>query len=216
MSRSTSISPSDLSRLPRAERIALAMRLSNSAFPSSRTDPARYQTDPVAFAAIELGLRPWRRQREILQAVAANRRVAVRSCHNSGKTLAVAALAHWFTRCFEPALVLTTAPTDRQMREVLWHEIANLQRKSRLGGRLTETSLEVSDTQRAFGFSTNTPERFQGWHEQNLLVVVDEASGVPEAIYEAIEGCLTGPNARLVLIGNPNSPQGTFYEAFRS
>jgi len=179
-------------------------------------DFRRYKADPGLFVREALAFDPWDRQLQILSATALAPRVAVRSCHHSGKTWTAAAAVHWFTRAFDPSLVLTTAPTDRQVREVLWYEIAAQQRQSGLAGRMTETSLEVSATQRAFGFSTNTPERFQGWHSPNILIIADEASGVPENIYEAIEGCLTGPNAHLLLIGNPNNAAGTFYNAFRS
>ena len=46
--------------------------------------------------------------------------------------------------------------------------------------------------------------------------MVDEASGVREDIFEAIEGCMTSSRARLLLIGNPTSRSGTFYDAFHS
>ena len=193
-----------------------ARRLSLRTAKANSQDFTVYQTAPVAFVREVLGGDPWERQEAILGAIADNARVAVRSSHNSGKTWTAAALTHWFTRSFNPSLVLTTAPTDRQVREHLWYEIARLQREAGLSGRMTETSLDVSPTQRAFGFTTNRPERFQGWHEENILVIVDEASGVPETIYEAIEGSLTGPNPRLLLIGNPNQPAGSFYKAFTS
>lgn len=176
----------------------------------------RYQRDPVPFVRAILKGDPWAVQQQIMHCVGDFRRTAVRSCHHSGKTWTAAALVHWWLRAFEPSLVITTAPTDRQVKEILWNEIGDLQRRSGLAGRLLTTQLEVSSTQRAFGFTTNTPERFQGWHCPNILVVVDEASGVNEEIYQAIEGILTGPNARLLLIGNPNQAMGTFYEAFRS
>jgi len=113
--------------------------------------------------------------------------------------------------------VISTAPTDRQVKEVLWKEIrSHHYRATPAAGILNQQDLTLSPTQRAFGFTTNEAEKFQGWHEQNLLVIVDEASGVSEAIYEAIEGVLTGPNAKLLLIGNPNNAQGSFFEAFRS
>lgn len=179
-------------------------------------DDARYQSLPVGFVRERLDGDPWPLQEQIMEAVAEHRRVAVRSCHHSGKTWLASALVPWWLNAFDHSLVITTAPTDRQMREQLWVEIAGHHRKSELPGRITETSLEIGPDRRAFGFSTNTPERFQGWHEQNILVIVDEASGVAEPIYQAIEGILTGHNAKLLLIGNPNSPQGTFYEAFRS
>jgi hypothetical protein len=59
-------------------------------------------------------------------------------------------------------------------------------------------------------------ERLQGFHEKNILFVVDEASGVSEFIFEAIEGCMTSNRARLLIIGNPTRRSGTFFEAFHS
>lgn len=185
-------------------------------FPQAKTSLERYQSDPVAFAREQLRFHPWERQAAIMQAVATHKRVAVRSCNNSGKTACASVLAHWFVRCFEPALVLTTAPTQRQVKEQLWKEIASLHRQANLPGTLTTVDLAVSPSQKALGLTTNTPERFQGWHEKNILIIVDEASGVEESIYQAIEGCLTTENAKLLLIGNPNNASGSFFEAFRS
>jgi hypothetical protein len=62
----------------------------------------------------------------------------------------------------------------------------------------------------------NTPDRFQGFREGNILFVVDEAPGVDDEIFEAIEGSMTSARARLLLLGNPTSLRGTFYEAFHS
>ena len=159
---------------------------------------------------------PWEKQQQIAQAVAEKKRVAVRSCHNSGKSFLSAALVPWWLHTHDPALAITTAPTQRQVKDLLWHEIAQHHRRSGLSGTLNTLSLEISPTRRAFGFTTNEPERFQGFHSANILVIVDESSGVSEEIYQSIEGILTGPNAKLLLIGNPNQAQGTFYEAFRS
>lgn len=184
--------------------------------PDFERDLSPYRTDPVAFCVDILKVRLWERQSEIAQSVGSERRTTVRSCHGSGKTYVAACLTHWWAHCFSPSLVITTAPTDRQVREVLWHEIHARALGAGLPGTLNQTSLSISPKQRAHGFTTAQPERFQGHHEENILVIVDEASGVDERIYEAIEGILTGPNARLLLIGNPNSPIGTFFESFRS
>lgn len=146
--------------------------------------------------------------------MAEHKRVTVRSCHNSGKTYVASVLTQWWTRHFNPSLVITTSATARQVEKGLWNQIRRL--GSGLPGHLTTVELVVSEGQRALGLSTNEPERFQGWHEQNILVIVDEASGVKGPIYEAIEGCLTGPNAHLLLIGNPNEAAGTFYDSFSS
>ncbi len=180
------------------------------------TSQANWQNDPAGYLRTVLKADIWERQEEIAEAVRDHKRVAVRSCHHSGKTFGAAALAHWWLAAFDPSLVITTAPTLRQVKDLLWYEIAGHARRAGTGGKLATLSLEMSETRRALGFTTNEPERFQGWHSPNMLVIVDEASGVGEEIYQAIEGILTGPNTRLLLIGNPNFPAGTFFEAFRS
>lgn len=151
-----------------------------------------------------------------MRSVAAHPRTTVRSCHNSGKSWLAGCLTLWWLHCYQPSLVITTAPTARQVKDVLWKEIGARHRAAGLPGTLSTMNLSVSLAQRAIGLSTNDPVRFQGWHEKNILVLVDEASGVDEEIYQAVEGILTGPNARLLLLGNPNHPAGTFYESFRS
>ena len=185
-------------------------------WPLSEQNPARYQSDPVGFFREVLKADPWTTQEAILNALAEHKRVVVRSCHHSGKTWAAAGIVQWFVRAFDPSLVITTAGSSRQVEKQLWNEIAQHQARAGLGGQLLTMSLTLSPSQRAIGFTTDDPIKFQGWHAENILFVVDEASGVPPAIYEAIEGCLTGGNAKLLLIGNPNNPSGTFYEAFRS
>jgi phage terminase large subunit len=175
-----------------------------------------YQSDPVLFAREVLRAEPWERQAEIMRAVAAYPRVTVRACHNSGKSWMAGCLIQWWVRCFDPSLVVTTAGNMRQVKDVLWQEVHNRQLQASLPGEMTLMKLVVSPTQRAHGLSTNDPIYFQGWHEKNILVIVDEASGVEEPIWEAIEGILTGPNAKLLLIGNPNNPAGTFYASHSS
>jgi hypothetical protein len=118
--------------------------------------------------------------------------------------------------CHPDAIVITIAPTGHQVRNILWREIrrAHHQNSALVGGTLLRTSLELGDKHFAQGLSTDTPERFQGFHEGHILFVVDEASGVREGIFEAIEGSMTSADAKVLLIGNPTSLRGTFYEAF--
>ena len=122
----------------------------------------------------------------------------------------------WWLMSYDNAIVITTAPSDRQVREILWRELRNLYMPIRdlIGGKLTRTRLDFSATRYAYGFSTNTEDRFQGFHSGNILVIVDEASGVDEFIYQAIRGVLTTSNAKLLMIGNPHGLAGTFYDAF--
>ncbi|MBN4064362.1 DEAD/DEAH box helicase family protein [Dehalococcoides mccartyi] len=172
--------------------------------------------DPVRFTSETLGANPWSKQVEILEAIRDNVRVAVRSCNGSGKTYIAAHVVLWWLMCHTDAIVITTAPTAHQVRNILWREIrrAYHQNSGVIGGTLLRTSLELGDKHYAQGLSTDTPERFQGFHEGHILFVVDEASGVREGIFEAIEGSMTSAGAKVLLLGNPTSLKGTFYDAF--
>ena len=96
------------------------------------------QKDPLLFITKVLGSRPDDNQRKIINAIARYNRVAVSSCHSIGKTFTSARLALWFLFCFPKSLVLTTAPTTRQVNFLLWGEIRSAYKSSRvpLGGDL--------------------------------------------------------------------------------
>ena len=178
----------------------------------------RCRHDPLFFSRHVLGGdQPWERQAEVLLALRDAPRVAVRSGHGVGKTWIAARAAIWYLFAHPHSIVLTTAPTHRQVRSILWAEIRKQVRASRfpLGGKITETRLALADDWFALGLSTDDPDRFQGYHAEHLLLIFDEAPGVPEDIYEAARGLLTSRHARLLLIGNPTQPAGPFYEAFR-
>jgi hypothetical protein len=133
-------------------------------------EPGRYYPEyaqrPEAFVREVLGAGLWSLQAEVLTAVATDRQVTVRSCHGIGKSFLAACGVLWWLYCHRPALVLTTAPTARQVEAVLWREIALRFRqcRGRLEGRLLTTRLEVGEEQLAIGLSTNEPERFAGLH----------------------------------------------------
>jgi hypothetical protein len=154
----------------------------------------------------------------VLNAVRDHRRVAVRACHGVGKTKVAAWVAIWFLYCHRNSKVITTAPTWHQVENLLWREIHAAHATSRipLGGKVLQTQIELGKQWFALGLSTDKPERFQGFHAENILLIVDEASGVDQRIFEAAEGFLTSPGAKLLLIGNPTQLSGEFYNAFRS
>jgi hypothetical protein len=189
--------------------------------PAPTTSPvmSAYAEDPAAFAAEVLGIRLWSHQRRALEAVRDHRRVAWRSCHGIGKSWAVAALAAWWIVTRAPALVIVTAPVHRQVKDIVWQGVRALHYRARvpLGGDLNETpeaGWRFPDGRLMVGFSAGDPDRLQGFHNANLLAIVDEASGVEAPIYEALKGALTGFNTRLLLTGNPVRPTGEFWEAF--
>src|SRR5689334_359925 len=89
----------------------------------SRSWLRNYRRNPAAFARNILGSKWWSKQTEIANAVANNRRVAVKSANAVGKTYLAADLVLWFLYTHQPAIVLTSAPTWRQVQETLWQEI---------------------------------------------------------------------------------------------
>lgn len=178
----------------------------------------RCQSDPYFFVREVLGVSLWRKQREILLSVCHNPRTAVRSCHGSGKTFVAAVILLWFLYCFRDARVLTTAPTFRQVEKILWQEVKKLHANAvyPLGGQVLATQIKIDVGWFALGFSTDDPNAFQGHHSPSVLVILDEACGIPEVIWDAADGVLTSKHCRLLAIGNPTDPQARFAREFET
>ena len=187
-----------------------------SAHDSPETLRIALRSDPVRFAHDFLNVRLWRKQDQVLRAVRDYRRVAVKAGNGLGKGFTAAVAVLWFIYSHKPATVLTTAPTARQVRHVLWREIRRLHRASpySIGGRMLHARFELDDDRFALGLSTDEVDQFQGFHSPNMLIVVDEAEGVSEEIYEAIDAVMTAGASKLLLIGNPTSVTGTFRRSF--
>jgi phage terminase large subunit len=172
--------------------------------------------DPVWFCRTILGHDPWALPERIMQAVAQPRaRVAVKSCHGSGKTFSAAEIVLWWTVVMR-GLAITTAPTWHQVERLLWSEVRRAHAGARfpLGGELLQTEYRIGPNNYAVGLSTNEGVRFQGFHADRVLVILDEAPGVAADIYEAIEGVLAAGDARMLMLGNPVVSSGPFYDAF--
>ena len=171
---------------------------------------------PVEFAGEVLGVELWAKQRELLSALPEHHRVAVKSGNGLGKGFSAAVAVLWYLYTHDPAIVLSTAPTFRQVRYILWRQVHSLYRLApeTLGGRLLDTRWELDDDRYALGLSADGPDQFQGFHSPNMLIVVDEAEGVSDSIYEAVEAVMTSADPRLLLIGNPTTTSGMFRRAF--
>jgi hypothetical protein len=131
----------------------------------------------------------------------------------------------WFLACYFPARVPCTAPTSHQLEDVLWAEIAKWHRKlgetippladlfewSKEAIRLKaapQESFAVARTARA-----ERPEALQGFHAENLLFLIDEASGVPDPVFQVAEGALSTPGCFVVMAANPTRRDGYFYDS---
>lgn len=176
---------------------------------------AEYADRPVDFQIEILGWTPWSKQAEVLEAVATHQRVAVKSGHGSGKTRDAAGVVIWWLYARQ-GLVVTTAPTKEHVEDVLWREINFLIQNSKvpLPGECTATRHKITDTWYADGITTNKPGAFQGRHHPRLLVVIDEAAGVEEAIHLEAGMLATGEKNCILMIGNPTTMSGTFHDAF--
>ena len=185
----------------------------------SRSTAGSLLRDPALFARIVLGADLWQAQREILTALGKRSRVAVKACHASGKSYAIAIAVLWWLTAHRDGIVVTTAPTWLQVEKVIWGEIKSAVLRSLLYGKLkfpvpTQTELRLGPQNYAIGLSTDDSSRFQGFHSGHVLIVLDEAPGVRAEVYEAVEGIRAGGQVRVLALGNPTVTGGPFYGAF--
>lgn len=155
-----------------------------------------------------------------MESVRDNSETSVRACNAAGKSGCAARIALWFLFNHPQSIVITTAPTDRQVKGILWKEIgvAHARAKYDLGGECITQELKIERDWYAWGFTAPDydPERFQGFHAPYILVIVDEASGVSQDIQEAIDGILASGHARKLEIGNPVDPVSVFAKSFKT
>src|SRR3990167_580635 len=175
----------------------------------------KIRNDPVFFAETILKVPLWEKEREIMLAVRDNQEVAIRSCHASGKTFTAACIVHWWLLSWENSIVITTAPTFRQVKEILWREVRNAAMGKSIYQKDTilDTAINIGERWFALGLSTDRPDQFQGFHSPHLMVVVDEASGIEPIIEESIDGLTP---EKIVRIGNPLKNTGRFAESFKN
>lgn len=198
----------------------------------------KYRNAPVAFCEDVLGVEPWSRQVEILNAVRDHKRVAVVSGHKVSKSHTAAGIALWFYCSFEDARVVMTSTTSRQVDQILWREVRMMRarggrclacKKAELQeipcehsalidgeqGELARTGLKSRDFREIVGFTAREAEAVAGISGRNLLYILDEASGIAPEIFEAIEGNRAG-GARIVMFSNGTQNDGEFFDAFHS
>ena len=178
-----------------------------------------YQKDPVLYFNEVLNFYPDEWQKEASCSVRDNPRTSIKSGQGVGKTADTSGTGLWWLSCFEDAKVVATAPTRRQLNDILWSEMAKWINKSPLLQAIlskTKTYIYMNgaeDTWFAVAVASSRPENIAGFHADNLLFIVDEASGVDDSIIETINGTLTGNHNRLLMLGNPTKAEGAFYES---
>ena len=182
----------------------------------------RYRNDPVLFVREVLNTEPDTWQVEFLNHIAAgNRRISVRSGHGVGKSTASAWAMLWYLFLRFPVKIVVTAPTSSQLYDALFAELKRWvkQLPPMLADQLDvkQDRVEVKEAPNEAFISARTsraeqPEALQGVHSDNVMLVADEASGIPEAVFEAAAGSMSGHKAVTLLLGNPVRSTGFFYD----
>lgn len=187
-----------------------------------------WRKDPCLFVEHVLGATPTPQQVELLKAIPKNNRIAVKSGHGTGKDAAAAWIILWFLVTRPHSRGVATAPIFRQLNDILWGEIAKWIRHSPLRDEIEieKDIIYMKGFKRTWFFRAATAgvkaspeeqaETLAGYHEDHFLVVVDEASGVPDPVFRPLEGILTKPDNKVLLIGNPTRDVGYFYDVFHS
>lgn len=183
--------------------------------------PSPYLGRPIDWARERLGLHLWSKQREIAESVVANKRTAVKSCHDAGKSFIAGTIGQYWNDVHPPgeAFIVSTAPTYAQVHAILWEEIrAGAKRAAAKGnplpGRILQSDEWKLDDGTLIGWGRKPADRdehgFQGIHRRFVLVIIDEACGVPEQIWTAVEAITTNADCRILAIGNPDDPNTEF------
>lgn len=163
---------------------------------------------------------PW--QVQALRALAqGHTRIAIRSGHGVGKSCLAAWVITWFANTRAPFKCAITAPSSPQLFDVLWPELNKWFQKLPSGWQsLWDTTVDhIRLKANADCFITartsrsDQPEAMAGLHSTHVLLVADEASGIPEPVYEAASGSMSSPGAITLLIGNPTRNTGYFWRA---
>lgn len=210
---------------------------------SIRWPSSKYRKDPIGFHHDILGMEPWSKQGEILEAIRDHPMVSVKSGHRVSKSTIAGGSGLWFYSSFDDARVVMTAPTARQVQDILWRETRKLfERSGRcldcklrnpdgprpcehsalLDGELADrasTGLVSVNFREIRGYTAKDVEAITGTAGANLYFILDESSGIPDAIFEGLEGNRAGWSedpgvmVRLLMIGNPTKTRGAFYDS---
>lgn len=183
----------------------------------------RYHRDPVKFAREVIGMDPDDWQCELLEAVANPeiRRVTCRSGHGVGKSSAVAMAAIWHVLMRVPSKTVVTAPTSAQLFDACFAEMKNIAKRLKPPFddllEIKSDRIELKSSPESTFISCRTsrqeqPEALAGVHSPSTLLLADESSGIPESVFEAASGSMSGIHATTVLTGNPTRNTGFFYD----
>ena len=162
----------------------------------------------------------WSRQIELCESVVKYRTTVAYSGNMVGKDYWVAGTMLWWLLTRPDALCIVTGPSQMVLGSVTFKEIRRCLDSAVLpfGGKLSSgikaspAVIEVTPGWQVLGFSTTSVERSSGQHARHLLAVIEEASGVDDFVFDAVDSM---GYERLVCIGNPIRSEGRFVDLIR-
>jgi hypothetical protein len=183
--------------------------------------------DPVLFVTTCLNVKPQKWQEEALHAIATKPRVAIRSSHGVGKTAFLSWVILWLLLTRVPCKVPCTANSANQLEQVLWSELQKWAKRLPTGFQkelnFASDKITLKNVKESFAVARtarrDSPEALQGFHgtpevDGSLSFIVEEASGVPDIVFEVAQGAMSTEGSKTVMVGNPTSATGYFADAF--
>ncbi len=188
-----------------------------------------WRNDWNVFVKEVLKARLDKEQQAIITSVQHNPMTAVASGTARGKDFVAACCALCFLyltpkfdkkgALVENTKIAMTAPTGRQVSNIMTPEVRKLWRKAGvLPGRAVSDDIRTNYEEwflTGFKAGDDATEAWSGFHAANTMFIVTEASGISEATFNAIEGNLQG-NSRLLIVFNPNVTTGYAAKAMKS
>lgn len=181
----------------------------------------QFRDRPADYVRCVFQVEPDDWQDRALRAIATEQRLAVASGHGVGKTALTSWLIHWFMSTRPDPQVVVTANTKNQLDSKTWRELAKWNQRAINGAWFEHTATRFSlkdapDTwfASAIPWTENNSEAFAGTHEQHVLNLFDEASSIPDVIWDVVEGSMTTADAKWAAFGNPTRNTGRFRECW--
>lgn len=159
------------------------------------------------------------------------KKVAIRSGHGVGKSRLLAWAIWWILCCHKsrglPMKIAVTGPSGANTEDVVWSEISlvygHLPKFLRDKFKVTKGRIECiesGDSEKDPWFASlrtsrrENPDALQGFHGNPGMFIIDEASGVPDAVFNVARGAMTDSNSYAIQTGNPTKLSGYFYKVF--
>ena len=194
-----------------------------------RSKNSLYLTDPVAWCSDVLGKHVWSKQADIMNSLVDHTHTAVVSCNGAGKSAIAGMAGAWWVAVHDPyeVALIASAPTYPQIARVLFRELKDNHKEAAIRGFALPGHINQSEewklddeygTLVGFGrrpADTDIVSAFQGIHRRYVMVVLDEAGGIPTDLYTAAEAVTTTADSRVLAIGNPDRRGTEFHRIFR-